>query len=93
VWYEPHSPRIRKPQCPAHPVWALAQRAILEALSGAMIADLAAGTTDQAGARGDSRFAEQCGLNMFDRKSRQAIKPEQRDSVANSYLKVFQSGY
>jgi Rrf2 family protein len=32
----------RKPQCPAHPVWAQAQMAMLEVLSGAMIADLAA---------------------------------------------------
>jgi Rrf2 family protein len=32
----------RKPQCPAHPVWARAQMAMLEVLSGAMIADLTA---------------------------------------------------
>lgn len=31
----------RKPQCPAHPVWAQAQRSMLEVLSRAMIADLA----------------------------------------------------
>lgn len=31
----------RKAQCPAHPVWAQAQMAMLEVLSGAMVADLA----------------------------------------------------
>lgn len=34
----------RKAKCPAHPVWAQAQMAMLEVLSGAMIADLASET-------------------------------------------------
>jgi Rrf2 family protein len=34
----------RKAHCPAHPVWAQAQMAMLEVLSGAMIADLASET-------------------------------------------------
>lgn len=33
----------RKGQCPAHPVWAHAQMAMLDVLAGAMIADLASG--------------------------------------------------
>ena len=33
---------IRKPRCPAHPVWALAQRAMMEVLSSVSIASLAA---------------------------------------------------
>ena len=33
----------RKGQCPAHPVWAQAQMAMLEVLSGAIIANLASG--------------------------------------------------
>ena len=35
----------RKSWCPAHPVWVKAQKALLDVLSTARIADLAAGTT------------------------------------------------
>jgi len=34
----------RKAHCPAHPVWAQAQTAMLDVLSGAMIAELASAT-------------------------------------------------
>jgi len=34
----------RKAHCPAHPIWARAQMAMLEVLSGALVAELAAGS-------------------------------------------------
>ena len=37
----------RKAKCPAHPVWAQAQAAMLEVLSRAMIADMAVEQTEQ----------------------------------------------
>ena len=40
----------RKAQCPAHPVWAQAQMAMLDVLSAARIADLASGTPEPASA-------------------------------------------
>jgi Rrf2 family protein len=47
----------RKAHCPAHPVWSQAQMAMLEVLSGAMIAELAANTQPAKAGHAAPRFS------------------------------------
>jgi Rrf2 family protein len=51
----------REHSCPAHPVWADAQRAMLQALSGAMIASLAAESQLM---QGEEQSREPCSLSQ-----------------------------
>lgn len=52
----------RKAHCPAHPIWAKAQTAMLDVLSGAMIAELASE------ARGADRASLICGSPRFSQR-------------------------
>lgn len=52
----------RKAQCPAHPVWAQAQTAMFDVLSGARIVDLASGTPEPVAARPGTLWAARAAI-------------------------------